>query len=249
MKVKLQVKKRTAQGRKIKDLRSNDIIPLVLYGQNYKPINLEVKQSEFNKVFQKAGMNNIIDLTIEKTKPLKILIQDIQTDPVSDKMIHADLYKIRKDKKLRTEIPLHYKGKSKAVADLEGNLITHKDAIEVEVLPDDLVEEIKVDISPLKTFEDVIKIKDIEIPERMEVLDDPEEIVANVTPPRSEEELEALEEQIEEDIEAVEVEKEKKEEAEEGETEKTEAEASEQQVVQPEEKTEKPAEEAPKQES
>ncbi|MBU2595658.1 50S ribosomal protein L25, partial [Patescibacteria group bacterium] len=212
-------------------LRAKDQIPMVLYGHSFKPENLEVKKNTFIKVFQKAGSSNLVDLEVDKQKPVKILIQDIQTDPISDEIIHADLYRVRHDRKLRTQIPLHFTGKSKAVEDKEGNLITHKDSVEVEVLPDDLIDEIKIDISPLKTFDDVIKVSDLKIPPTIEVLDEKEDIVANVTPPRSEEELEALKEEVEEDVEAVKVEKEKEIEGEEAPVEGEEAPTTEEQPL------------------
>ena len=216
LKISLKAKQRSIIGKKAKDLRNKGLIPLVLYGHGFKPENIEAAKNTFIKVSQKAGSSNLVDLEIDKKKPIKVLIHDIQTHPVTDEIIHADLYRVRKDRKLRTQIPLHFIGKSRAVEDKEGNLITHKDSVEVEVLPDDLIDEIKVDISPLKTFDDVIKIADLEIPATIEVLDEKEDIVVNVTPPRSEEELEALEEEVEEDVDAVEVEKEVKAEGEEG---------------------------------
>jgi large subunit ribosomal protein L25 len=215
IKVSLKTNKRDVTGKKTKTLRHKNQIPLVLYGHGFKPENLEAAKNSFVEVFQKAGTSNLVDLEIDKGKSIKVLIQDVQTHPISDEIIHADLYRVRKDRKLRTSIPLHFTGKSRAVEDKEGNLITHKDSVEVEVLPDDLIDEIRVDISPLKTFDDTIKISDLDIPEGIEVLDEKEDIVANVTPPRSEEELEALEEEVEEDVEAVEVTAEKKEEGEE----------------------------------
>lgn len=217
IKAALKTSKRKIIGKKTKTLRLKNEIPLVLYGHGFKTENLSAAKNAFIQVYQKAGSSNLVDLEIDKQKSIKILIQDVQTDPVSDDIIHADLYRVRKDKKLRTQIPLHFVGKSRAVEDKEGNLITHKDSIEVEVLPDNLIDEIRVDISPLKTFDETIKISDLEIPETLEVLDDKNDIVANVTPPRSEEELEALEAEVEEDVEAVKVEKEKKEEGEEAE--------------------------------
>lgn len=164
IKVSLEANKREITGKKSKTLRAKSYIPLVLYGHGFKPENIEVFKNTFIKAFHKAGSSNLVDLEIDKAKPIKVLIQDIQTDPLTDEIIHADLYRVRKDRKLRTQIPLHFRGKSPAVEDKEGNLITHKDSIEVEVLPDDLIDEIKVDISNLKTFDDSIKVSDLDIP-------------------------------------------------------------------------------------
>lgn len=117
--------------------------------------------------------------------------------------------------KIVTEIPLKFIGEAPAVVDLDGTLLVNRDNIEVECLPTDLVHEIEVDISSLKTFDDLIKVADLKIPKGLEVLNDPNEVVASVTPPRSEEELAELEAPVEEKVEEVEeVEKERKEEEE-----------------------------------
>jgi large subunit ribosomal protein L25 len=128
--------------------------------------------------------------------------------------------------KITTAIPIEFIGESPAVKDLEGNLITSKDEIEVECLPGDLISEIKVDISALKTFDDMIHVKSLNLASTIEVLDDPEDIIAQVTPPRSEEELEQMEteaatDQEKEQIEKIEAEAEAGKETKEGEEEGT----------------------------
>jgi large subunit ribosomal protein L25 len=105
--------------------------------------------------------------------------------------MHADFYQVRMTEKLETEIPLRFVGESPAVKDLEGNLITEKDALEIRCLPADLVPEFEVDLSLLKTFDDVIKVADVRVPKTIEVLHDADEVIALVTAPRSDEELEA----------------------------------------------------------
>ena len=105
--------------------------------------------------------------------------------------------------KMRTKVSLNFIGRSKAVKE-GGVLVKNLEEIEVECLPLDLPHEIKVDISKLKTFDDVIKIEDLAIPPKVKILENKDEIVATVTPPRTEEELKALEEEVEEKVEEVE---------------------------------------------
>ena len=117
--------------------------------------------------------------------------------------------------KIRTEIPIKLEGDSKAVIELEGNLIQNRGALEIECLPADLIPEIVTDIESLKTFDDKILVSDLKVPENITVLNNPEDVVAQVTPPRSEEELEELEEKVEENVEEVEAIEEKPAEGEE----------------------------------
>lgn len=182
-------------GKKVKNLRRDGQLPAVLYGRNFASQSLIIPQKEFTLIASQAGEATIINLQIDGKDSAKILIRKIQKDPVSDEILHVDLYKVDMNQEIQTEIPLEFIGVSAAVEELEGNLITNKDSIKVECLPDKLVSKIEVDISALKTFEDLIHIKDLNIPEAIKVLDEPDMIIAQVTPPRSEEELVALEEE------------------------------------------------------
>lgn len=187
----LKSKKRDIIGKKVSQLRAQGELPVVLYGKEIKPLNLTINQKEFEKISKTAGTSTLVNLAVENEKPVKVLIQDIQFDPVKDNIIHADLYQVKMTEKLQTEIPLKFIGESLAVKDLQGNLITNREALEVECLPDDLVSEIEVDITKLATFDDMIHVKDILVPEKISVLTDPEEVVALVEAPKTEEELEA----------------------------------------------------------
>ena len=170
--IKLNAKKREITGKKVKDLREKGQIPAVIYGSNLKPENLTIDSSTFKKVYSEAGTSTLVDLSIDEASPIKILLNEPQIDPVSDEPIHADLYRVNMSEKIKTEIPLEFIGEAPAVKELEGNLITNKDEVEVECLPGDLISEINVDVSVLKTFEDLIYVKDLNVPEKINVLDD-----------------------------------------------------------------------------
>jgi large subunit ribosomal protein L25 len=198
-----------------KEIRDQMMIPAILYGKKIKNQELTLDKKEFEKTIQQSGTSSIVELKIDSQKPIKTLIKDIQFGPVSDKVIHIDFYKIKKGEKIHTGIPIETTGKSPAVEEEGGNLIIDKDEIEVECLPDNLIEKILVDISVLKTFEDVIRVSDLNIPDSIEVMDEKDEVVATTTAPRTEEELEQLEETpTESDVDEVEVEAEKEEEEE-----------------------------------
>lgn len=185
----LNAKKRTITGKKVNIGRRLGKIPAVLYGHGIASKNLSLDKSEFQKIYRQAGISTLVDLKIDDDKHVKILIHSPQKHPVTQEPLHADLYQVKMTEKIRTDIPLHFINIAPAVEELEGNLITNRDGIEVECLPDALVPEIEVDLSTLKTFDDLIHISDIHLPEGIETLLDPEEAVALVTPPRSEEEL------------------------------------------------------------
>lgn len=186
---------RDLKGKKVKKLRLEGQIPAVLYGKKFQSLALTLSKKEFVDISSEAGEATIINLNIPGKEEAKVLIRHLQKDPVTDDLIHVDLYKVDMTQEIQTEIPLEFIGIAPAVGELEGNLITNKDSVKVECLPDKLVSKIEVDISVLKTFDDLIHVKDLKVPEGIKVLDEPETIVVQVTPPRSEEELAAMEEE------------------------------------------------------
>lgn len=206
--ISLKVQERT-DNKTGRQLRAEGKIPAILYGKKIKNQALVFDRQKFEEVFEQAGTSSLLDLKIDSEKPVKVIIQDIQFDPVTDQIVHADFYQIKKDEKIKTEIPIEIIGQSPAVEE-GGNLIIDKDQLEVECLPDKLVDHFKVDISALKTFDDVIRVKDLAIPKDIELLEEKEEVIATTTPPRTEEELEELEEApTASDVDEVEVEAEK----------------------------------------
>lgn len=172
-------------------LRRAGQIPAVLYGFGVDNTSITLDRKTFWKVFIAAGGNTLVELKIDDKAPIKVLIQDVQRNPVYDEPIHADFYAVNLKETVQTEIPLSFIGDSPAVVDLEGSFVTNKTEVEVKALPTDLISEIEVDISVLKTFEDMIRVSDLKVPSTIEILDDPEDVVALVNEPRSEEELEA----------------------------------------------------------
>jgi len=201
----IEVKKREIIGRKVNSLRSEGIVPGVIYGSGTKSRNIVIDQKVLEKLYYEAGESNLIDLTVEGEKPVKVLIQEIQKDPVYDHPVHVDFFEVRMDQKITTEIELNFVGEAPAVKEAGGTLIKNFDYLEIECLPGDLVSEIDVDLSKLKTFDDVIRVSDLTIPEGIRVLQDERRSIAVVAPPLSEKELEELEKAPEAEVGDVEV--------------------------------------------
>ncbi len=196
----LNAKTRTQQGRQTRELRQEGLIPAVLYGPGIENKNLAVDAKEFINLFRQAGKSSLIALKVDgEGKEFMVLINDMSIDPVTDKTIHLDLYQPNLKKEIEADVPLIFVGESSAVKDLGGTLVKNFDEITVKALPADLPREIKIDISCLKTFEDVIAVKDLAINDKIELLKNPDEIVAlAMTVEKQEEELEGpIEENVE----------------------------------------------------
>jgi large subunit ribosomal protein L25 len=180
-------------GKKVRQLRRTGLVPAVIYGHNKQTIPLSIRAKEFDMVYSTSGSSTLISLEIEDKKQIKVLIHGVQLNPVKGSVLHVDFYQVNLKEKIRTTIPLHLVGESEAVEVEGGNLLSVKDEIEVECLPEDLIQHIDVDISALKGFDDIIRVEDLQIPAGITVLDDPEDTLVSVNAPRSEDELAELE--------------------------------------------------------
>ena len=209
--ITLQAKKRSVIGKQTKQLRAKGVLPAVVYGHGVESRNIEVDTKTFEKLFRKVGESSLVDLVIDEAKPIKVLIQDVTTDPLQGRFVHADLRQVKMDEKLEAEVILKFVGEAPAVKEIGGILVRNMDTILVRCLPGDLVHEIEVDITGLKKFDDVIKVKDIVPPKGMEFKANPNEVIVVINEPISEEELTAsLESKPVEDVSAVKVETEEK---------------------------------------
>ena len=192
-------------------MRTSSVLPAVVCGANQDSLSLTVDYNEFEKLYNEAGSASLIDLEIDGQVKDKVLIHEFQLDPRTDRFMHVDLRRIEMGKAMTAMVGLEFLGESGAVKEFGGTLVKNVDEVEVRCLPKDLVSQIEVDLSVLKTFEDVIRIKDLVLPVGITILSPgPEDAVAKAIPALTEEQLKAMDEQTA-DISAVQDAKEKKE--------------------------------------
>ena len=173
---------------KMKDLLAARKLPAVMYGHGFKNQNLALQYLNFERVYVQAGGSGLVDLVIGEDKPIKVLIQDFQLDPLTNRFSHVDLRQVKMDEKIKTEIKLSFVGEAPAVKGLGGTLVKSFSELPVECLSQDLVNEFVIDISSLKNFGDVIHVKDIAIPSAIKVFAHAEDVVATVMESKAEEE-------------------------------------------------------------
>lgn len=194
--------------------RAQGIIPAVVYGPEIEAMPIGIARREFEMLYKEAGESSLVDLSIAGGDSVSVLIQDVQYDPVKGDILHVDFRQVKMGEEMNATIELEFAGESEAVKTLGGTLIKSVDSIDVRCLPKNLVGSISVDLAVLKTFDDVITIGSLTIPSGMTVLSNPDTLVAKVTPPLTEAQLEAMEQSEVGSVDDVEVESEKAEDAE-----------------------------------
>ncbi len=183
------------RGQRGEQARAEGFLPAVIYGANGETQSLSLVQKEFEKLFAAAGESSLIDLELDGKAAGKVLVQEIQYDPTTDRMIHVDLRRIDMNKPIEAHVELRFVGESPAVKGLGGTFVHNLDEVEVRCLPKDLVAHLDIDISTLKTFDDSIKVKDIQLPAGVEIVNPhAEDLVAKAQPALTEEQIKAMEE-------------------------------------------------------
>ncbi len=166
-------------------LRASGLIPAEIYGKGFNNLHITVPVKEFNKVFEKAGENTVVDLLVGKNT-YSVLIHDHQKHPISDQFLSVDFLQIRLDEKITAPIPLVFVGESSAVKEMGGVLVKSMDKIEVEALPSNLPHEIEININAITEIDGSIYVKDIVVSGNYEIITDPDTVIATVMMPEEE---------------------------------------------------------------
>ena len=197
--IRLEVQEREQRGsRDSRRLRKAGMIPGVLYGRGKHPHAISVPERELRRVLTgPAGLHTILDVVLagQKTTHSSIL-KDYQVDPIRGKIDHFDLHEVRLDEPIQTTVVVELVGESVG-AKAGGVLSQVAREIRVEALPLEVPERLELDVSAME-IGDSLRLTDLETPEGVTLLDDPETVLANVTVPTKVEEPEEVEEELEE---------------------------------------------------
>lgn len=174
----LEVKTRGA-GESADSVRDGGFVPAVLYGPKDPSQSVLIDIRRLEHVWKEAGKTSVVRLAgLGEEKDT--LIKDVQTHPVTGRILHADFYALEKGKKVQIAVPLEFIGE--APAEKAGHIIVKAlHAIEIEVTPQDLPHNLPVDLTQLKEVGDHISAAQIALPQSATLLTNGEETIASVT--------------------------------------------------------------------
>lgn len=174
-------------------LRRTGWFPAVVYGEGRPGLDIQLNEHDFVMMLRTHRSENmIVDLTVEgREKPVKVMLKAMQHHPLTGRVIHVDFYEVSMTRKIEIELPVKLVGVPTGVAN-EGGILEHVlRALTVQCLPGDLIEEIELDVTELHVGK-TLRVRDVKIDAaKYKVLDDPDQVVAAVAAPRTEEEEKA----------------------------------------------------------
>jgi large subunit ribosomal protein L25 len=180
----LKIRPREKRGKEqAKKLRKSGFIPAVVYGQKTASLPLEIENKAFHLLLRHGlGENVLITLTSDnkKEKDRKVLIREIQRDPVGGDILHIDFHEVSLTRKLFIQVPVHIVGTPEGIT--AGGILQHVlRELEVECLPTAIPEKIEVDVSHLK-IGDSIHVSDLKL-DNVDIVSDPGSSIVSLVPP------------------------------------------------------------------
>jgi len=164
-------------------------VPAVLYGGKKDSIALSVNAKQLARILRsESGHNTIFTVRVADGKEERAMLKDWQVDPVSGNLLHADLLRIAMDVRMRVRIPVHTFGEPQGVKVQGGIFETVTREVEVECLPTDIPEEIRVDVTEMLIGKQ-LRAGDLPLdPNKVKLLTDPQRVIAHVVTLKKEEE-------------------------------------------------------------
>jgi large subunit ribosomal protein L25 len=183
--VELRARSRTVIGKQVRQRRAQEWVPAVVYGHGIESRSIEAPERALHKALRQAGSTSLIDLYVDEADaPRVVLARDIQQNALTGRLVHVDFYQVRLTEKVKTSPHLRFVGESSAVKTGMAVLLHSMNEIEIECLPTDLISSIEVDVSHLMEVGDSIFVRDLNVPDGITVLEDPNETVASIVPTR-----------------------------------------------------------------
>lgn len=190
MAIELTCKTREVLGKKVAALRRQGVTPVHLIGHGIDSLTLECDSKELQGVLAKSGSTRLIDMKVDKAKAKKVLVREVQRNPIKGNLLHVDFYQVNMEEKVRLEIPIHLVGDAPALKNVKGTVLSHEIThLNIECLPDAIPDRIEVDLGPLVNEGDAIHVKDITAPAGTTIVDHPEQLIARVSVPKIKEEV------------------------------------------------------------
>jgi large subunit ribosomal protein L25 len=160
--------------------RRDGMVPITVYGGGAETVAAVAPLRDLAAILRsEAGRNTIFTIEVEGFGESEVMFHDRQIDPVKGRLIHADLTRLVKGQKIEVTVPLHLTGEPIGVKEKQGVLEQIIREIEIRCEPREIPDVLDVDVSNLDVH-DLLHVSDIQVSEAIEILTDPEQVIATI---------------------------------------------------------------------
>ena len=178
---KVQAKRREGRGKNdARRARRDGMVPITVYGGDGETVAAVAPLRDLAAILRsESGRNTIFTVEVEGVGISEVMFHDRQIDPVKGRLIHADLARLVKGQKIEVTVPLHLVGEPIGVKEKQGVLEQVIREIEIRCEPREIPDSFDLDVSNLDVH-GVLHVSDIPVGEGVEILTDPEQVIAIV---------------------------------------------------------------------
>lgn len=165
----------------LNELKRNQQVPGVIYGKNKPNQAIVLSAKELSRIFKHSGTRGIFSLQIEgEARPVMVLAREIQKDSLSQELTHVDFLEVSMSEKINSIVTVHITGEED-LSEPEGVLQVMSREIAIQCLPADIPETIVFDISAMH-IGDKVRAADLSLPQNVELMEDPDTVMAIIVP-------------------------------------------------------------------
>jgi large subunit ribosomal protein L25 len=177
----IQATRREGRGKNdARRVRAAGRVPLTIYGGEGDSVSASASLAELAAILRtESGHNTIFTLDIDGEGGHDVMFLDRQIDPIRGRLVHADLRRLVRGQKIEVTVPLHLTGEPVGVTEGGGVLEQMVREINIRVRPRDIPDAIDLDVSNLGVHE-VLHVSDLQVAENIEILDEPDTVLATV---------------------------------------------------------------------
>ncbi len=179
------VEPRTTLGKRVARLRRQGVLPANIFGRGLESVAVQIDERAVRDLLHSHGLNTLISLEIAgENSPRPVVVRDVGRHPVTRVPLHLDFYQVDLERTITGSVPIQIVGESPAVRDLGGLLLVGADSVQIEALPADMPNNVAVSIEGLVELDDEITVGDVDLPDTITVLSDPDQMLARIARPR-----------------------------------------------------------------
>ncbi len=173
----LNAELRTLKGKKVKKLRAQGYVPVVVYGGGEEPLSLQIAARELAPVIGRAGITNLLSIRVgESSDRLTVLVRDVERDSLRGTINHLDFMRVLMGEEITTDVTIILTGE----APVGGMAVQGMTSVQISCLPKDLISTIEVDLASLPTIGGMVTVKDLDVPDSINILADGDDLVVHI---------------------------------------------------------------------